>query len=84
MTSRKIITVDETFLSGLNKRTLSTAIAQDGRKHTVLSAHAIIESENLDSWSYFLSHLKTHFNFNHTEKIIILNGTDVLNQQLTI
>ena len=51
--SRRIITVDGTFLAGPNKGTLLVAVAQDGAEQILLLAYAIVESENLKSWNFF-------------------------------
>ncbi len=69
--SRKIITVDGTFLSGPNKGTLLIAVAQDGKDQLVLLAFAIVESENLDSWSFFIRNLNIHFNINFSNHLLI-------------
>ena len=75
LNNRKFISVDGTFLSGPNKGTLLTAVAQDGKDQLVLLAFAIVESENSSSWKYFLENLNEHFNIN-TSSTIIMSDRD--------
>jgi hypothetical protein len=49
-----MVTVDDKFLSGSNKGTLLTAVAQDGKEQIVLLGYTILERENVESWEYFL------------------------------
>jgi hypothetical protein len=69
--NRKIITMDDTFLAGPNKETLLTAVAQDEKNQIVLIAFAIVESENADSWKFFLENLNLHFRINSRDTIIM-------------
>ncbi|KAF7688380.1 hypothetical protein CDIK_2933 [Cucumispora dikerogammari] len=69
--SRKIISVDGTFVSDPNKGTLLIAVAQDRKDQLVLLAFAIVESENLDSWSFFIRNFNIHFNINVNDHLII-------------
>ena len=69
--NRKIITIDGTFLAGPNKGTLLVAVAQDGKDQLVLIAFAIVESENCDSWKFFLTNLNNVFEINNNQTIIM-------------
>ena len=69
--SRKMITVDGTFLAGPNKGTLLVAVAQDGNEKLVLLAYAIVESENKHSWKYFFDHLDANFGINNNQTILM-------------
>ncbi|XP_015962038.1 uncharacterized protein LOC107486011 [Arachis duranensis] len=40
--------------------TLLVAIAQDSNSNIILVAFALVEDENTNSWSFFLSHLRQH------------------------
>ncbi|XP_057746126.1 uncharacterized protein LOC130965376 [Arachis stenosperma] len=42
------------------QRTLLVAIAQDGNSNILPVAFALVEGENAESWSFFLSHLREH------------------------
>lgn len=57
---RPVICVDGTFLTGRYYGTLLTALAADGNNQIVPLAFAVVESENNDSWLWFLSLLKMH------------------------
>lgn len=54
---RKFIAIDGTFLKGRFIQTLLLATTIDANHNILLLAWAIVESENIDSWSYFLRHL---------------------------
>jgi hypothetical protein len=58
--SRKLIYVDGTFLIGANKGTLLVAVSQDSCDCLVLLAFAIVESENSESWNYFISKINEY------------------------
>lgn len=68
--SRKILTVDGTFLSGPYKGTLLTAVTQDGFNQLNLIAFSIVESENSSSWSWFLDFLNKTFDINNDQTIL--------------
>ena len=55
---RKVIGIDETFLKGLYKGVLLVASAQDGNSKCYPIAWGIVDSENEDSWTQFLTRLK--------------------------
>lgn len=69
--SKKIIAVDGTFLSGPNGGICLTAIISDGLNQLNILGFAIVESENLDSWSWFFKQLNNDYNINNIENIII-------------
>ena len=54
---RKFIALDGTFLKGRFIQTLLLATTLDANHNILLLAWAIVESENIDSWRYFLDHL---------------------------
>ena len=54
---RKFIAVDGTFLKGRFIQTLLLATTIDANNNILLLAWGIVESENVESWSYFLNHL---------------------------
>jgi len=51
--------VNSTFLKGRFVQTLLLAVGIDGNGHNLLLAWSIVESENKDSWTWFLTCLKT-------------------------
>lgn len=55
---RPVICIDGTFLTGRYKGTILTAVAADGNNQIVPLAIAFVESENGDSWYWFLERLK--------------------------
>ena len=57
--SRPVICIDGTFLTGRYKGTMLTAIAADGNNQVLPLAFAFVESENGDSWYWFLERIKT-------------------------
>ncbi|XP_012453306.1 uncharacterized protein LOC105775331 [Gossypium raimondii] len=44
----------------LGRRILLIAVAQDGNKKVLPIAFAIVESENFESWAYFIQNLRRH------------------------
>ena len=54
---RKFVAIDGTFLKGRFIQTLLLATTIDANHNILLLAWAIVESENIESWSYFLRHL---------------------------
>jgi hypothetical protein len=52
---RSIISVDDTFLTGKYKGTLMVAIAITAENHVLLLVFALVDGENNDSWSWFLT-----------------------------
>jgi len=56
---RKFMAVDGTFLKARFVQTLLLAVGIDGNGHNLLLAWSIVESENKDSWTWFLTCLKT-------------------------
>ena len=55
---RPVLSVDGTFLTGKYKGTLLIAMAADGNDQILPVAYAIVESENSESWLWFLINLK--------------------------
>ena len=55
---RKVIGIDEIFLKGPYKGVLLVATAQDGNSKCYLIAWGIVDSENYDSWTWFLTRTK--------------------------
>lgn len=55
---RPMLSIDDTFLTGKYKGTLLVAIAADANNQLLPIAYALVESENKDSWFWFLCCLK--------------------------
>ncbi|KAL5580592.1 hypothetical protein UlMin_013034 [Ulmus minor] len=55
---RKVIGIDGTFLKGLYKCVLLVSMAQDGNSKCYPIAWGIVDSENDDSWTWFLTRMK--------------------------
>nr|XP_025661114.1 uncharacterized protein LOC112756706 [Arachis hypogaea] len=55
-----LVSIDGTHLYGKYGGTLLVAIAQDGNSSILPVAFALVEGENAESWSFFLSHLRHH------------------------
>jgi len=55
---RKFMTVDGTFLKARFVQTLLFAVGIDGNGMNLPLAWTIVESENTESWTWFLTHLK--------------------------
>ncbi|XP_015933201.1 uncharacterized protein LOC107459489 [Arachis duranensis] len=55
-----LVSIDGTHLYGKYGGTLLVAIAQDGNSNILPVAFALVEGENAQSWSFFLSHLRQH------------------------
>ena len=55
---RPLLCVDGTFLTAQYRGTLLTAIGVDGNNQVVPIAFALVESENSESWLWFLKLLK--------------------------
>jgi hypothetical protein len=55
---RPVLSIDGTFLTGKYKGTLLLAIAADANNQLLPIAYALVESENKDSWFWFLCCLK--------------------------
>ncbi|XP_015931825.1 uncharacterized protein LOC107458127 [Arachis duranensis] len=57
---KPLISIDGTHLYGKYGGTLLLVIAQDGNSNIFPVAFALVEGENAESWSYFLSNLRRH------------------------
>ncbi|XP_015953516.1 uncharacterized protein LOC107477934 [Arachis duranensis] len=57
---KPLVSIDGTHLYGKYGGTLLVAIAQDGNSNILPVAFALVEGENAESWSFFLSHLCQH------------------------
>ncbi|RYR14818.1 hypothetical protein Ahy_B04g071520 isoform A [Arachis hypogaea] len=57
---KSLVSIDGTHLYGKYGGTLLIAIAQDGNSNILPVAFALVEGENAESWSFFLSHLRQH------------------------
>ncbi|XP_025648824.1 uncharacterized protein [Arachis hypogaea] len=57
---KPLVSIDETHLYGKYGGTLLVAIAQDGNSNILPVAFALVEGENAESWSFFMSHLRQH------------------------
>ncbi|XP_015948672.1 uncharacterized protein LOC107473607 [Arachis duranensis] len=55
---KPLVSIDGTHLYGKYGGTLLVAIAQDGNSNILPVAFALVEGENAESWSFFLSHLR--------------------------
>ncbi|XP_016196031.1 uncharacterized protein LOC107637098 [Arachis ipaensis] len=55
---KPLVSIDGTHLYGKYGGTLLVAIAQDGNSNILPVAFALVEGENAESWSFFLSHLQ--------------------------
>ena len=68
---RPVISIDGTFLTGKYKGTLLVAVAADANNQLLPIAYALVESENKDSWLWFLSCLKLGIVKNRPDVCII-------------
>ncbi|XP_025625460.1 uncharacterized protein [Arachis hypogaea] len=57
---KPLVSIDGTHLYGKYGGTLLLVIAQDGNSNILLIAFALVEEENTESWSYFLTNLRRH------------------------
>ncbi|XP_015945596.1 uncharacterized protein LOC107470700 [Arachis duranensis] len=57
---KPLVSVDGTHLYGKYGGILLIAIAQDDNFNIIPIAFALVEGENAESWSFFLSHLRAH------------------------
>ncbi|XP_016200270.1 uncharacterized protein LOC107641288 [Arachis ipaensis] len=57
---RPLISIDGTHLHGKYGWTLLLAIVQDENSNILSVAFALVEGENAESWTFFLSHLRQH------------------------
>ncbi|XP_072071821.1 uncharacterized protein [Arachis hypogaea] len=57
---KPLVSIDSTHLYGKYGRTLLLAIAQDGNSNILPIAFSLVEGENAESWSFFLTNLQQH------------------------
>ncbi|XP_057755537.1 uncharacterized protein LOC130974695 [Arachis stenosperma] len=57
---KPLVSIDGTHLYGKYGGMLLVVIAQDGNSNILPVAFALVEGENAESWSFFLSHLQQH------------------------
>ncbi|XP_015941095.1 uncharacterized protein LOC107466616 [Arachis duranensis] len=57
---KPLVSIDGTHLYGKYGGTLLIVIAQDGNSNILPVAFALVEGENAESWTFFLSHLRQH------------------------
>ncbi|XP_020970169.1 uncharacterized protein LOC110268386 [Arachis ipaensis] len=57
---KPLVSIGGTHLYGKYGGTLLVAIAQDGNSNILPVVFALVEGENAESWSFFLSHLRQH------------------------
>ncbi|XP_057745471.1 uncharacterized protein LOC130963364 [Arachis stenosperma] len=57
---KPLVSIDRTHLCGKYGGTLLLVIAQDGNSNILPIAFALVEGENAESWSFFLSILLSH------------------------
>ncbi|XP_015970107.2 uncharacterized protein LOC107493529 [Arachis duranensis] len=57
---KPLVSIDGTHLYGKYGGTLLIAIVQDGNSNILPVAFALVEGENAESWTFFLSHLRQH------------------------
>ncbi|XP_057746715.1 uncharacterized protein LOC130965983 [Arachis stenosperma] len=57
---KPLVSIDGTHLYGKYGGTLLLAIVQDGNSNILPIAFALVEGENAESWSFFLSNLRSH------------------------
>ncbi|KAF7687815.1 hypothetical protein CDIK_2986 [Cucumispora dikerogammari] len=79
-TSKKQLYYDGTFLTGSNKGTLLVAASQDACDQLFLISVAIVESENSESWNWFIEQLNISININSPNVIIMSDRKmDIIN-----
>ncbi|XP_075489471.1 uncharacterized protein LOC142528314 [Primulina tabacum] len=81
---RKVIYVDGIFLKCKYKGCLLVATAQDGDFHQFPIAWAIVDSENDDSWNWFLQKLKEFINDDPNLVIISDRHVSIINVVRTV
>ena len=58
---RPIIGIDGAHLSGYYKGVMLTAVAIDGNNEIFVLAYGIVDTESIDSWTYFFRNLRCLF-----------------------
>nr|AAS98456.1 hypothetical protein [Oryza sativa Japonica Group] len=72
--SRPVLCVDSTFLTGKYRGQILTAVGADANNQIIPVAFAFVESENYESWLWFLQHLKWGVVQKRTSICIIHDG----------
>ncbi|XP_017635669.1 uncharacterized protein LOC108477663 [Gossypium arboreum] len=57
---KPLVQIDGTWFYGKYTQILLIAVAQDGNRNVLPIAFAIVESENSESWAYFIQNLRRH------------------------
>ncbi|XP_057760275.1 uncharacterized protein LOC130980632 [Arachis stenosperma] len=57
---KSLVSIDGSHLYGKYGGTLLLAIAQDGNSNILPIAFSLVEGENVESWSFFLTNLRQH------------------------
>ncbi|XP_025670129.1 uncharacterized protein [Arachis hypogaea] len=57
---KPFVSVDETHLYGKYRSVLLIVVTQDGNNNILPIAFSLVESEAMESWSFFLSNLRQH------------------------
>ncbi|XP_073119754.1 uncharacterized protein [Henckelia pumila] len=81
---RKVISVDGTFLKCKYRGCLLVATAQDGDFHQYPISWGIVDSENDDSWTWFLQKLKEFINDDPELVIISDRHISIINDVRTV
>src|SRR5438552_5359115 len=69
---RPVLCVDGTFLSGKYHGTLLTALSADANNKILPIAFAYVDSENNDSWLWFLTLIKTRV-VGHRQRVCVIS-----------
>ncbi|GLT48371.1 hypothetical protein SLA2020_220020 [Shorea laevis] len=75
---RPIIGIDGCFLKGICQGILLSAVGRDGNEQMYPIAWAVVESENKDSWIWFLRHLKVDINMVDGTGLTIISDQHVV------
>ncbi|XP_016207242.1 uncharacterized protein LOC107647702 [Arachis ipaensis] len=73
---KPLVSIDGTHLYGKYGGTLLVAITQDGNSNILPVAFALVEGENVESWSFFLSHLRQYVTPQSANFALTFKGKD--------